>query len=134
MTYAYLDSSAAVKLIVEEECSAELTQWIAETDPEFVSCDLLRVELLRACRQHSPEALAAARDRLDAVTLLPMSTDLSQRAADIDPAVLRSLDALHLAAALSLGDDLSVVVTYDDRFAEACRLYGVKVLAPEQSR
>ena len=48
----------------------------------------------------------------------------------IDPAVLRSLDALHLAAALSLGDDLTAVITYDQGLAQGCRAYGLAVVAP----
>jgi len=130
MTSFYLDSSAAVKLIVEESGSGALRRWIAAEDPDFVSSDLLRVEVLRATRRHSPEAVAAAREVLQAVTLLPLSTDLCQDAGMIDPAVLRSLDALHLAAALSLGDDLTAVITYDEGLAQGCRAYGLAVVAP----
>ena len=48
----------------------------------------------------------------------------------LDPTTLRSLDALHLAAALDLGDDLDGLVTYDDRLAEAAALNGVPVTTP----
>ena len=130
MTTFYLDSSAAVKLIVEESGSGALRRWIAAEDPDFVSSDLLRVEVLRATRRHSPEAVAAAREVLLAVTLLPLTADLCQDAGMIDPAVLRSLDALHLAAALSLGDDLTAVITYDEGLAQGCRAYGLAVVAP----
>ncbi|MBK5250721.1 MAG: VapC toxin family PIN domain ribonuclease, partial [Actinomycetales bacterium] len=44
--------------------------------------------------------------------------------------LLRSLDAVHLAAALSLGDDLEGIVTYDDRLAEAAQANGVPVASP----
>ena len=130
MTSFYLDSSAAVKLIVEESGSGALRRWIAAEDPDFVSSDLLRVEVLRATRRHSPEAVAAAREVLQAVTLLPLTADLCQDAGMVDPAVLRSLDALHLAAALSLGDDLTAVITYDEGLAQGCRAYGLAVVAP----
>lgn len=130
MTTFYLDSSAAVKLIVEESGSGALRRWIAAEDPDFVSSDLLRVEVLRATRRHSPEAVAAAREVLQAVTLLPLTADLCQDAGMVDPAVLRSLDALHLAAALSLGDDLTAVITYDEGLAQGCRAYGLAVVAP----
>ncbi len=48
----------------------------------------------------------------------------------LDPTILRTLDAVHLDAALALGDDLDSVVTYDDRLAEAARLNGVQVTSP----
>lgn len=52
---------------------------------------------------------------LDSLTLLRLSTALCERAAVLDPVVLRNLDALHLAAALELGDELEGIVTYDGR-------------------
>ena len=53
-----------------------------------------------------------------------------ERAAEIEPDLLRSPDALHLAAALELGDDLEGIVTSDDRLAEAAHRYGIPVVAP----
>jgi predicted nucleic acid-binding protein len=67
---------------------------------------------------------------LEAITLFPVSTDLYTAAAFLEPLSMRSLDAIHLAAALSLGDDLSGVVTYDERLAEACAWHGLQVIAP----
>ena len=54
MTAYYLDSSAAVKLVVAEPGSAELLEWIRREDPDLVSSELMRAEVLRACRRHSP--------------------------------------------------------------------------------
>ena len=90
----------------------------------------MRTEVLRACRRHSTEATARGRSVLDALTIIPVSTDLYASAAFLEPLTMRSLDAIHLAAALSLGDDISGVVTYDERLAEACRWHGMQVLAP----
>jgi uncharacterized protein len=64
------------------------------------------------------------------VTLIEVTVRTFEQAARLDPTVLRSLDALHLATALDLGDDLDGLVTYDDRLAEAARLNGVPVIAP----
>ena len=130
MSAYYLDTSAAVRLVVDESGSRVLRSWIDREDPDFVSSDLLRVELLRACRRHSPDAVAAARACLDAVSLVPLTTELCQRASEIDPSVMRSLDALHLASALALGDELRGVLTYDERLADGCRAYGLPVLSP----
>ena len=130
MSAYYLDTSAAVRLVVDESGSRVLRSWIDREDPDFVSSDLLRVELLRVCRRHSPDAIAAARVYLDAVSLMPLTTELCQRASEIDPSVMRSLDALHVASALVLGDELRGVLTYDERLADGCRAYGLPVLSP----
>ena len=60
-----------------------------------------------------------------------MGADVFERAAELDPGVLHTLDALHLAAALLVGDDLEAIVTYDRRLADAAALHGVPVLAPD---
>lgn len=70
------------------------------------------------------------RSVLDAVTLLGMTTAMFESAGRLDPVGLRSFDALHLAAALELGDELRGMVTYDERLAEASAANGVAVLAP----
>ena len=126
----YLDTSAAVKLVVAERDTAALTAWIADREEDVVSSDLLRTELLRATRRGAPHAMPRARAVLDSLTLLTLPTSTFERAADLDPDLLRSLDALHLAAALELGDDLDGLVTFDDRLAPAARLHGVTVIAP----
>jgi hypothetical protein len=130
VTSFYLDSSAALKLIVTEGGTAALRAWAERTRPEFIACDLVRTEVLRACRRHSTDATGRGRGVLEAITLFPVSTDLYLSAAFLDPAGLRTLDAIHLAAALSLGDDISGVVTYDERLAGACAEHGLAILAP----
>lgn len=126
----YLDTSAAVKLVVAERDTAALTAWLADHDDEVVSSDLLRTELLRATRRGAPHAMPRARAVLDSLTVLTVPTSMFERAADLDPELLRSLDAVHLAAALELGDDLDGLVTYDDRLADAARFHGITVIAP----
>ena len=72
----------------------------------------------------------AARAVLDAVTVLTLPTEVFEAAGRLDPELLRSLDAVHLASALMLGDDLDALVTYDERLALAARGNGVAVVAP----
>jgi predicted nucleic acid-binding protein len=127
----YLDTSAAVKLVVAEPESGPLTAWLS--GHEVVSSDLLRTELLRAVRRAAPEQMVRARHVLDAIALLTLPSSTFDRAADLDPDLLRSLDALHLAAALDLGDDLEGIVTYDDRLARAALLHGIEVVAPAEA-
>ncbi len=71
-----------------------------------------------------------ARAVLDTITIVTIPTSTFERAADIEPDRLRSLDALHLAAALEVGDELEAIVAYDDRLSEAARRYGIPVVAP----
>lgn len=126
----YVDTSAFMKLVVAEDDSEALHAWVEQTDEDLVASDLLRTEALRAARRHSPAALAQTRILLDGLTLVAVGTDVCERAAELDPSILRSLDALHLATALMLGDQLHRVVTYDDRLAAACAAHGVAVIAP----
>ena len=127
---AYIDSSAFVKLISLESETDALLQWLGEHRPTLFASELLRTEVIRAVRRFDPNALVAAKELLLTVNLLSMPSSTFARASELDPQILRSLDALHLAAALDLGDDLDVLLTYDDRLAEACKLHGVPVMAP----
>jgi predicted nucleic acid-binding protein len=126
----YLDTSAAVKLVVSESGSKALSEWAAANGGNVVSSDLMRTELLRATRLGAPDQMTRAREVLDSITLLSVPSETFDRAAELEPSLLRSLDAIHLAAALDLGDELDGVVTYDLRLSEAAALHGVQVLAP----
>jgi predicted nucleic acid-binding protein len=126
----YVDTSALVKLVVAETETVALLSWLQETDRELVASDLVRTELIRAVRRSVPDRLLQARAVLDSVTLVEVRTSMFEGAGRLDPVGLRSLDAIHLAAALDLGDDLEGLVTYDDRLAEAAIANGVPVVAP----
>lgn len=127
---AYLDTSAAVRLLMRErETTAlrrELRRW-----PRRASSNLLRVELLRAIKRAGlPRLSVPAQRHLAAVTLIRLDDALLDRAGDLDPASLRSLDAIHLASALTLGRDLGVVVTYDDRMLQGAAALGLPTASP----
>ena len=126
----YLDTSAAAKLVVAEPASEAMASWAATNETRVIASDLLRTELLRATRRGAPDRMQRARSVLDALTLFNLTPATFERAATLDPEELRSLDALHLAAALELGDELDGIVTYDNRMAAAASLYGVAVIAP----
>lgn len=126
----YLDTSGAVKLVLDEPGSDALSGWAAAHADDVVSSDLLRTELLRATRRGAPEHMQRAREVLDSVMLLALPSATFQRAAELDPPLLRSLDALHLATALELGDELDGVVSYDVRLSAAAEQFGVVVIAP----
>lgn len=127
---AYLDTSAYVKLFVEEPESAalhhELDQWTAWT-----SSALLGVEAVRACRRLGEQIANSAEASLRDLALVPMDDRVLTIARRLDPRDLRSLEAIHLATALSMGTDLGALFSYDDRLTAAATAAGVRVLAPE---
>lgn len=126
----YIDTSALVKLVVAEAETQALRSWIAASKPTLVSSDLARAELLRAVRRGAPDQVVQARAVLDSVFLTTVTTLTFESAGLLDPTILRTLDAVHIAAALELGDDLDAIVTYDERLADAARANGIAVLAP----
>ncbi|MDR2723117.1 MAG: type II toxin-antitoxin system VapC family toxin [Cellulomonadaceae bacterium] len=125
----YLDTSALVKLVVAEAETPALMAWVGRNDTH-ASSDLARTELFRAVRRVTPDRMVAARDVLDRLLLITLTSTIMEHAGILNPAVLRSLDAVHLAAAMILGDELDGLVTYDDRLAEAASAHGIRVVAP----
>jgi len=130
MTIYYIDTSAFMKLVVAESHSDALLAHLRETAPRLIASDLLVVEALRTARRHSARVLKATRERLSVVTSVRLSRSMCDRASELDPAVTRSLDALHLATALEIGPQLSGVLTYDTRMAEAAEVLGLTVISP----
>jgi len=125
----YLDSSALVKLVIAESESTPLRRYLRRR-PERVSCALARVEVIRAVRLHGSAAVTRARQVLRRIDTLYLDDELLDDAATLDAGILRSLDAIHLAAALALGDELVAVVTYDERMRAAAERLGIPVDAP----
>jgi uncharacterized protein len=124
----YLDSSAFVKLVLAEpETPALLTA--LESVERLVASEILEIEVLRATRRGGGDT-AAARVQLGAVRLLPLSSEIRKRASELDPPSVRSLDAIHLATALTLGQRLDGFYTYDERMSLAAREAGLNVQAP----
>lgn len=126
---AYLDSSALVKLVVAEAESWALGDYVR--DRQVVSSDIARVEFPRSVRRLGlgDAAVTRADETLRKVTLLKLERILLTRASELEPSELRSLDAIHLASALSVSE-LEAFVTYDRRLATAAESAGLGVLAP----
>lgn len=125
---AYLDSSALVKLAVREAESDILTQHL-RARPRRVSCMLARVEVVRAIRPHGAAAVRRAEALLAAVDLLALDASLLDLAARVEPMTVRSLDAIHLAAATQLGGSVELI-TYDRHMQAAARAVGLPTSAP----
>ena len=135
MALFYVDASALVKLVRDEPESAALRAFL--TDADLVSCDLVLTELPRAIRRaaaHDPRLplevlLSHSSELLEAVALLSLDRAVLLVAGSIAEPALRTLDAIHVAAAADL-QPMDGFVTYDERQAAAARLAGLRTVAP----
>lgn len=118
-----------MKLPLHEAEQAALLAELAEWEG-YVSSALLAVEAIRACGRYGERYAIDARSFLEGLALLPLDDALLDVATSLEPAGLRSFDALHLATALSIRDDLGAFVTYDRRLADAARDQGLTVVRP----
>lgn len=125
----YLDSSAIVKLAVREPESATLRRYLQRKRP-LVTSGLARTEVLRALLPLGAAAIERGNDVLRRLNVIRVSDRILVAAGMLEPAELRSLDAIHLATADALGDDLARICTYDERMAHAARALGWTVVAP----
>jgi uncharacterized protein len=125
----YLDSSAIVKLAVAEPESAALRRYLRRRKP-YVSSALARAEVARAMLPLGQAAQRRAESVLARIELVRVSETLLTSAGQLMPFELRTLDAIHLATAQKLGEDLARVVTYDIRMREAAKDLGFDVAAP----
>lgn len=124
---AYFDSSAIVKLGRPETESLALIDYLDERQPSAATSILADVEVKRALDRLREQG-AAPTDHLRGFFLIELSRDVRDLAAKVAPG-LRSLDAVHLATALSLDVDLDFI-TYDDRLAVSARAAGLRVVQP----
>jgi predicted nucleic acid-binding protein len=127
----YLDSSALLKLLHEEPESAALADWLTmQAGSPLLSSELANVEVLRACRRINPDAVPEAQALLAGLDLIPLAGTVIASAADVGETTLRSLDAIHLASALSVREDLASFIAYDHRLGQAASAAGLRLLAP----
>jgi predicted nucleic acid-binding protein len=129
MAAVYLDSSAIVKLAVQEAESDALRKHLRRRRP-WMSSGLARTEVLRAMLPGGEEAMAAGRRVLDRCDLVRINDRILSLAGQMLPVELRSLDAIHLATAHRIGTDLGQLVTYDVRMANAAKQLGIRVASP----
>ncbi|TSD96099.1 type II toxin-antitoxin system VapC family toxin [Skermania sp. ID1734] len=128
MSRWYLDTSAALKLLLAEAESDALAEAIDAEQPDLVACLLLETELRRAANRIEPLTQSAVSDFLEGVDLYELPGSLFTAAGLLPGEHLRSLDALHLAAAVRIGAEQ--IITYDVRMAQSARALGLKLTAP----
>jgi uncharacterized protein len=126
----YLDTSAALKLVLPEAETGALELWISErAGLPRASSRLLRIELLRAVNRHAPTRIGRAHVVLSGIVLTSMD-DVAATTEVIGDQTSRSLDAIHLATAHGLRSALTAFVTYDKRLADAGAVLGLPVESP----
>ena len=124
----YVDTSALAKLVQTEPESAALRKWL--NGRRWILSDLHRTELRRAATRVDGLAVARAERLLAAADVLKLDADVFDQAGLLQPNSLRSLDALHVAVAMRLGEDLAGIVAYDERLLEAATLLGLRTISP----
>jgi uncharacterized protein len=131
----YCDASALVKLVREEPESVALRAFLDGAD--LVSSELVLAEVQRAIRRAAADdprlsleqLLEQAGELLEAIAMLPLEDSILMAAGALEEPVLRTLDAIHLAAALALSP-LDAFVSYDERQSAAARLVGLRTVTP----
>jgi predicted nucleic acid-binding protein len=130
----YMDTSALTKLLIAEPETPELRNWLtAQIDQgdSAATSALGKVELMRTVARSGDTGQAErARYLLDGLDILPLTEPMMTLAESIGPATLRSLDAIHLAAAAHFEQELTAVVTYDHRLLSGCRDIGLTTASP----
>jgi predicted nucleic acid-binding protein len=132
----YVDTSALLKLLVREAESTaierELVRW-----PSLATSIVTEVELPRAvarARQDRPDAVIDGSLILQGViasaAIIELTEDIVIAARSVAPVHVGALDAIHIASALSLDEELAGVATYDNRMADALVRADVNVIAP----
>lgn len=126
----YLDSSAVMKLVFEERETQALAEFLRAW-PNRTSSALARVEVMVSVRRvHDEDIHREALNILSGINLVHPDQGMFAAASATDSPVVRALDAIHLATAVSLGHELAGMVVYDLRLAEAARHAGITVWAP----
>jgi predicted nucleic acid-binding protein len=127
----YFDTSALVKLVVEEAETKALQRFINSIEPvKLVTSALTRAELARAACRYGEEALHKAREVLDAIAEVTITEALLDLAGVLRPPALRTLDVIHLATAIELGTELAGFVAYDARLLTAAHQASISTLTP----
>jgi predicted nucleic acid-binding protein len=131
VSLVYLDSSALVKLVVAEPESSALMEFL-RSQSERVSSAVVLTEVPRALRRagFGASERRRAREVMARIALVDVDRRILVAAAALDPSTLRTLDAIHLATALAVREDLATIVTYDRRLAAAAERAHLEVSVP----
>ncbi len=125
-----VDSSALVKLIVSEEHSKTLGSWVANCNQDLFISELARTEVSRAISRVDSKLNKQFNTIINRFGIIRVSTQVLTIAETLSPTSLRTLDAIHLASCIILGDTLTGFVTYDNAQASAALINRIDVFTP----
>ena len=125
-----VDSSALVKLIVNEQHSKSLSSWVDGCKQDLFISELARTEVSRAIARVDSNLNKQFNIIATRFGVIRVSTQVLTIAAVLSPTTLRTLDAIHLASCVILGDDLTGFVTYDNAQASAASINSIEVITP----
>ena len=123
----YVDTSALTKLLVAEAESVAMRE-LAGTP--MITSALTAAELRRAVRRRAPSLAVDVEHVLERLTTVAIDAQLLRAAGAVGPVELKTLDAIHLATAMAVRDDITAFVAYDERLLDAARLAGIPTLSP----
>ena len=125
-----VDSSAIVKLIVNEPKSQSFSTWLKNCKHDLFVSEIAHTEVARAIARVDANLQSHLKNVLERFGTIRVSSQILTIAGVLTPTNLRTLDAIHLASCLILGDDLKGFVTYDSAQADAASHNGITVIAP----
>ncbi len=125
-----VDSSALVKLIVNEPKSQSFSTWLKNCKHDLFVSEIAHTEVARAIARIDANLQGQLKNVLERFGTIRVSSQILTIAGVLTPTNLRTLDAIHLASCLILGDDLKGFVTYDSAQADAASHNGITVIAP----
>jgi uncharacterized protein len=127
----YLDTSAFLKTVLSEPQSGALGEYLAAFgSARFVSSALLAVEARRSILRTVPADLSRVDLELLDVIQIDTTGVVLETASRLPDPMLRTLDAIHVATALLIREDLEVLVSYDQRMLAAAAAHGLPTAAP----
>jgi uncharacterized protein len=125
----YIDTSALLRMVFPDDTTPALESFI-NGDADLISSVLVRVDARRGTARRAPQRLPRVDLLLDRVNVIGIDDAVIESAGRLPDPLLRSLDAIHLATALLIRDDIDAVLTYDNRLADAAAAHGLVVLSP----
>jgi uncharacterized protein len=125
----YLDASALITFVTGRQYAADLERFlVTHPDVGTATSTVGLVETVRALNRVGdfPGAMATLQREHTEVLV---TEEIRDAAAQL-PGNIRTLDAIHVASAQAIGEQLTVLVSYDRRMVEVAQKVGLRVAAP----
>lgn len=124
----YLDSSAILKLVFDEQERVELLKVLTE---KSITSRISRLEVARTVSRIAPDSLLLANSELQKLDFFPLSYGVLSTAEGFTAkTTLRTLDAIHVATVIFLGSAINGLISYDKQMVQNAKELGLKVLSP----